>query len=411
MKILHVNKFFDARDGVDIYLQRLMRHQADGGHEVHVLATRARTNAPSPDEPYFVHRFDYAKSEGAKEDFRKAAAFIWNREAASAMDRMLDGIRPDIVHLHNIYHHLSTSILAPIRSRTVRCVQTLHDWKLACPNYSMFTQGSVCERCKGGKYWNAVTHACLFPSCAANTLGACEMAMTKMSQAYEKTVHRFIAPSEFLRTKMIEWGEPATKFTVVPNPADIASMPAPRGGGYVLGVGRLNVTKGFETLIRAAARVPTLPVRIAGTGPDEERLKSIARSLGAANVSFLGFVPPNELREIRLRAEAVAVPSVWYENSPLAILEALGEGIPVLASNIGGIPELVEDNVHGLLAAPGDIDAWTACLQTFLALPEDRRKEMGAHGQKRIHFRHSWTKHLEGIENVYLGKDGEGVGG
>jgi glycosyltransferase involved in cell wall biosynthesis len=405
MKILHVNKFFDARDGVDIYLQRLMRRQADGGHEVHVFATRARTNVPTPDEPYFVHRFDYSRSEGPKEDARKALSFLWNAEAASAMARILDDVRPDIVHLHNTYHHLSASILAPIRERSVRCVQTLHDWKLACPNYSMFTGGKVCERCRGGKYWNAVAHACLFPSFAANVLGASEMTMTKIAQSYEKTVHRFIAPSEFLRSKMIEWGEPAMKFSVVPNPADASSLPAPRGGGYILGIGRLHATKGFETLIRAAARVPSASVRIAGTGPDEERLKNLARSLGAANVSFLGFVPPDELREIRRRAEAVAVPSVWFENCPLAVLEAEGDGVPILASNIGGIPELVEDNVHGLLAQPGDIDAWTACLQTFLALPEERRKEMGEHGQKHIHVRHSWTKHLEGIENVYLGKD------
>jgi glycosyltransferase involved in cell wall biosynthesis len=404
MKILHVNKFFDRRDGVDIYLDQLMHHQAERGHEVHILATRAPSNIPTPDVNYFVHRFDYAKSEGIGADVKKASAFLWNREAMRAMDRVLREIRPDIVHLHNIYHHLSTSILAPIRLSGIRCVQTLHDWKLACPNYSMFTQGSVCERCKGGRYWNAVTHGCLFPSLPANTLGACEMALTKMNQAYEKTVYRFIAPSDFLRTKMIEWGEPASKFTLVRNPGEVAANPSPRGGGYLLGVGRLAVTKGFETLITAAARIPTISIRIAGTGPDEERLKHLARSLGATNVSFLGFVHPTTLADLRTHADAVVVPSVWYENCPLVILEALGDGIPVLASDIGGIPELVTDGVEGLLAVPGNVDAWVANLQTFQSLSEDRRREMGEQGQARIRGHHGWDEHLERLDKVYLGK-------
>ncbi len=404
MRILHVNKFFDLRGGAEAYLHRVMSHQADRGHDVHALSTSAPSNLPSPDEKYFVHRFDYSKTEGWKEDARKAASFVWNREAARAMDEMLRDIRPDIVHLHSVYHHLSTSILKPIRDAHVRCVQTLHDLKLACPNYSMFTQGAVCERCKGGCYWNAVSHSCLFPSFAANTLGACEMAMTKMSHAYETSVHRFIAPSEFLRTKMVEWGEPASKFTVVRNPADVAVHQSPRGGGYVLGIGRLTIAKGFETLVRAAARIPTLALRIAGTGPDEERLKHVARSIGASNVTFLGFVMPDALADLRARAEAVAVPSVCYENCPLSVLEALGDGIPVLASNIGGIPEIIDDGREGLLAEPGNVDAWTACLQTFLVLPEDRRRVMGEKGRDRIRAQHSWMNHLEELDRVYLGK-------
>ena len=404
MKILHVNKFFDRRDGVDIYLDQLMRHQAERGHEVHVLATRAPTNVQTPDERYFVHRFNYAKSDGIREDIKKASAFLWNREAMRAMDRMLREIRPDLIHLHNIYHHLTTSILAPIRTSGIRCVQTLHDLKLACPNYSMFTQGSVCERCKGGRYWNAVTHGCLSPSLPANVLGSCEMALSKINQAYEKTVYRFIAPSEFLKAKMIEWGEPAAKFTLVRNPAVVASSPSPRGGGYILGVGRLAAIKGFETLIRAAARVPTISVRLAGTGPDEDRLKHLARSLGATNVMFLGFVHPTILDDLRANADAVVVPSICYENSPLALLEALGDGIPVLASAIGGIPELVTDGVEGLLAVPGNVDAWVANLQTFQSLSEERRREMGLKGQERIRTSHGWTEHVAKLDQVYLGK-------
>lgn len=401
MRILHINKFFDQRDGVDVYLHRLMRHQAEAGHEPHVFSTRASRNVPTPDEPYFIHRFDFSRSQGWKEDLKKAGAFLWNTEAKRATERVLREIKPDVIHLHNIYHHFSTSILAPIRASGVRCVQTLHDLKLACPNYSMFTEGKICHRCKGGRYTNAIKHRCLAYPFSANVLAAAEMTMTKVTQAYERTVQRFIAPSEFLRNIMVEWGEPASKFVVIPNPADLPVSPVPSGGGFVLYVGRLVPGKGVDTLIRAAVSVPTLPIRIAGTGLESDRLQHLARSIGATNVSFLGFVPPAELTPIRAQAEAVVLPSVQYENSPLALLEAMGDGLPVIASAHGGNSELVVDGESGILAPPGDVDAWVMALRRFMAMPTDARRMMGGCGRTRIAKRHLWHDHLKKIEEVY----------
>lgn len=403
MRILHINKFFDQTGGVEIYLHRVMSKQAEAGHEVHAFSTRASSNLPSQDAPYFVHRFDMSKSEGAKKDIQKAFAFVWNVEAKRAMERMLKEVKPDVVHLHNIYHHLSTSILDPIRANRVRCVQTLHDLKLACPNYAMFTQGEVCERCKGGKYWNAISHRCLTDSTMGNVLGAAEMTMTKFRKSYERTIHTFITPSEFHRKKMIEWGEPAGKFKVIRNPAEVADRPAEGGGGYALFAGRLSIEKGVDTLIRAAALVPQLPIKIAGKGPDEEKLKHLARSIGASNVSFLGFVPPVELTVIRSKADAVINSSIWYENSPLVVLEGLGQGVPVIASNIGGVPELIEHGEEGWLVPPKDVEAWAEALRVLLRTPVEIRRVMGEKGMKRIREHHGWKEHLRKLEGVYGG--------
>lgn len=405
MKILHINKFFDYRGGAEQYLHRLMEKQVEAGHEVHVLSTRASSNVKSDDAKYFIHQFDYSKPEGWKKDAKKAKAFIWNVEAKRAAERIVKDVKPDVIHLHNVYHHLSTSILDPIRRSGIHCVQTLHDLKLACPNYSMFTEGKVCERCKGGKYWNPIFHHCLASSTLANMLAAFEMSMTKIRKSYEKTVHTFICPSNFLRDKMIEWGEPASKFTVLRNPADISSSTATGGGGYLLYAGRLTIGKGVETLIRASARIPTFPLRIAGTGPEEERLKHLVRALGASHITFLGFVHPNELAKIRANAEAVVAPSIQYENSPLSVLEAMGQGVPVLASKLGGNTELIDDEVQGLLAVPGDVAAWVANIQQFLSLSPASRREMGEKGRERIKQQHSWEEHLEGLESVYKAKN------
>lgn len=401
MRILHINKFFDLRGGVEVYLHRLMEHQAAAGHEVHVLSTRSAENLPSDDRKYFIHRYDFSRSEGWKLDAAKAAAFVWNREAKRATTRILNDVKPDIIHLHNIYHHFSSSILSAIRASSIPCVQTLHDLKLACPNYSMFTEGAICERCKGGKYWNPILHHCLASGTLPNVLGAFEMTMTKVMKSYEKTVRAFISPSAFNRNKMVEWGEPASKFIVIRNPAELPERPAEGGGGYVLYAGRLSVEKGVETLIRASARVPSLPLLLAGTGPEEEKLRHVARSLGAAHIRFLGFVHPDKLTTIRRRAEALLLPSISYENSPLTILEAMGDGIPVLGSGHAGIAELIEDGVNGFLAVPGDVVAWTAGLQQLLSLSPDEKRRMGERGRERIREHHSWEDHLTKLETVY----------
>ena len=396
MRILHIHKFFNQFGGAEQYLHGLMQKQAEAGHEVHILSTRASANPPSPDARYFIHRYDFSRSEGASKDAAKARAFLWNREARRATERVLREVKPDIVHLHNIYHHFSTSILGPIHKSRVPCVQTLHDLKLACPNYLMFTEGAICERCKGGRYWNPALHHCLSTRTLPNVLASAEMTFTKITQAYERTVRRFICPSDFLARKMIEWGEPAGKFVVLPNPTDLASAQAPGGGGYLICAGRLTAQKGVETLIRASMLVPSFPLRIAGTGPVEERLRHLVRTEKADHITFLGFVPPTELVEIRRSAEALVFPSAGYENNPLSVLEALGDGVPVLASNIGGVPEIVQDGANGFLVRPGDVAAWSDMLRRFKSLAPRDRRVMGERGRERVRLRHDWAGHLAG---------------
>lgn len=402
MKILHVNKFFDLHGGAEVYMHRLIEHQRTSGDLVHAFSTRGDKDIASDDRKYFVFRYDYSRSEGLKKDAVKAMNYIWNREAERSMRRMLTDVRPDIIHLHNIYHHLSSSILKPIRESGIPCVQTLHDLKLIDPNYNMFVRGQVYEGCRGGKYWNTIIHRTVAPTLMPNLLAAAEMFFTKMTQVYEKTVRRFLCPSEFWLQKMIEYGEPAPQFEVLRLPSEFPEEAASGGGGYVLFVGRLDEGKGLGVLIRAIAECPELPLRIAGTGPEEDRFKHLARMVGATNVTFLGFIPPKELSSLRRNAEAVIVPSVYYENSPLTILEAMADGIPVIASRIGGIPELIDDEVEGLLANPGDVADWTRALERFRMLNADGRRRMGERGRERIIRNHRWEDHLRALRRIYV---------
>jgi len=401
MKILHVNKFFDLHGGTETYLHALMAAQREAGHEVHAFATRSSGNLPSDDAPNFVRRSDYTKSEGMVRDAQKAVAYIWNSEANTAIERVLREVKPDVVHVHNIYHHLSTSILAPIRASGIPCVQTLHDYKLACPNYKMFTEGAPCERCRGGRYTEAIAHHCLTANTGGNVLAAFEMGFTKLTQSYEKTMRFFLCPSQFMADKMAAWGEPPSKLRVLPNPIGSSDIIAERDGGYVLAVGRLSLEKGFETIVRAAAQARDVQLKIAGIGPEESKLKQLAKDLGATNVEFLGFLRKPELAEVRRHAEALLVPSIWYENASYAVLEALAEGLPIIASRIGGLPEQVEPGVNGLLAEPGNVDSWLSALNSFFLMPAEERTRLATHSRQRARERYNWTEHLKMLTNCY----------
>lgn len=402
MRILHVNKFFDLHGGAEVYVHRLMQAQREAGHEVHAFSTRAEKNLPAHgDEAHFVTRNTLNQWEGPVKDAKKAAQFVWNREAELAMRAAIREHAPDVVHVHNIYHHLSSSVLRPVRQFGIPCVQTLHDYKLACPSYSMFTQGAPCERCKGGKYLNAIKYNCVFASVPGNLLAAFEMGYTKLFQMYEKTMQAFICPSLFMKEKMEDWGEPASKLIYAPNPVTVNEMVAPRGGGYILYAGRLSQEKGVESFLRAAIQLPELPVKIAGRGPQEAALHALVREAGVKHIEFLGFQSPDALAKIRARADAMVVPSICYENASTALLEAMGDGIPCIASRIGGNPELIQEGEDGWLVTPGDVKEWVATLRGFLRTPQEERGRRGLSGRTKILQTRTWPIHLASLDRIY----------
>jgi glycosyltransferase involved in cell wall biosynthesis len=322
-------------------------------------------------------------------------------EAKRALEKMLDDLQPDVIHLHNIYHHLSSSILPVIRARHIPCVQTLHDYKLAAPNYAMFDHGAICERSKGGKYYMVIKHRCLSPKWSYNVLAAAEMYLTKGMQAYERTVNLFLCPSRFMMEKMQDWGEPKGKLRRVPNPAELSSDPATGGGGYLLFAGRLSIEKGLGSFLEAACRIPELPIKIAGRGPLENELRAFVASRGAAHIEFLGFLSQRELEPLRRRAEGFVLPSIWYENASLGILEAMAAGLPCLTTRIGGNPELVEDGVNGFLALPNSAEDWHRTLRRFQATTPEARRLMGEAGREKVRARHLWSDHIELVEACY----------
>jgi glycosyltransferase involved in cell wall biosynthesis len=389
--VLLVNKFYHdvgKSGGVGRYLLQEEEDLTQAGWRVVPFATRDQDARPSPWDRFFVTSRDYARPRFGGGAAADAASLVWNREAARSLDALLREVRPDVAHLHNIYHHLSPSILPVLRRHGIPVVMTLHDLRLLCPAIHMLRQGQVCERCKGGRFWEAVVGRCVKDSRPASALAALETAHQWRRRLYPRAVSQFLCPSAFYAAKYREWGYPAVKLRHLPNFVDTTiwdpdRLPAAPARDCYLYFGRLGREKGLTTLLEAqslweraaAAGGPAvLPLEIAGTGPVEADLRRRAADLGLTTVAFRGNLATADLRAALARARFSVLPSEWYENGPMAALESLAAGVPLVGTDIGGIPEMIVDGVTGVIAPPRDPAGLLAAMQRAAGLPEGARQ-------------------------------------
>ncbi len=368
MKILLINKYYYVKGGADRHVLLLQELLERNGHEVMIFSMDDPRNEPSRYAQYFVSNVDFEHVRGGMAGLRAAGRMVYSWEARRNLARLIADTKPDIAHIHNIYHQISPSILPLLRKNGIPIVQTLHDYKLICPNYSLFTKGDICERCKSHKYYNAITHRCLKDSVPASTLAAVEMSLHKLLGLYERNVNIFISPSAFLMNTIRNWGFTNLDIRQLPYFIDAAGTVNTAVGTYLLYFGRLSREKGVDTLLEAMNEIAT-PLKIVGTGPQETELKEFARKRHVANVEFLGFKSGNELRELVRNAMGVVVPSRWHENYPFVILEAFAAGKAVIGTRRGGIPELVKHGERGLLCNAGSPEALRNTIREFTASP------------------------------------------
>jgi len=401
VRILHVNKFLYRRGGAEAYMEDLAELQVAAGHEVAFFGMAHPENTHLE---YAAHFPAHIEMEPPPPDLagrlRGVGRMLYSTSASRGMDAVLADFRPDVVHLHNIYHQLSPSVLRPVARRRVAAVMTLHDYKLACPSYQFLDHGRICEACLGGRFHNAVTRRCKDGSLGASAALAGELFLHTATRAYAP-VRVFICPSRFIAGKMAEARVFPSRLRHVPHFIDTRGMAVKSSpGGPALVAGRLSAEKGVDVAIRAIGMLPDGHLEIAGTGPEEARLHRLADQLAPGRVRFLGLVPKSEIHELMLAASVVVVPSRWYENQPMVVLEALARGVPVVGSELGGLPELVRPGMTGELVPPDDPAALAAGLRPFLANP--------AHGwamrdpaRERITAEFSPQRHLARLHDLY----------
>jgi glycosyltransferase involved in cell wall biosynthesis len=378
--LLAINNYYYPRGGAEVLFLEHNRMFENIGWQVVPFAMRHAKNLPTPWADYFPDELEFGAEYGLAGKLVRAPRVIYSRQARQRMRRLLGGVQPSVAHVHNIYHHLSPSVLPLLKERGVPVVMTLHDLKLACPAYTIMRGGAPCESCRGGKLYNVAVNRCIKGSLALSSLVMVEAYVHRALGLYANNVDRFVVPSNFLLEKLVAWGWTRERFIHIPNFVDTERFqPRTEIGRRFVYCGRLDELKGIETLVRAAA-LARQPVTLIGRGPLETRLRALSAELGA-DVHFAGYLTKDALVAAIQDARAVVIPSECLENAPLALLEAYAAGRPVIGSRIAGIPELVRENETGMLYPTGDADALAEALGRFAALPDARISAMGAAGR------------------------------
>ena len=398
--LLSVNNYHYFRGGAETVFFGHNRMFEREGWRVVPFAMKHPRNLPSSWAEHFVDEIEFGENYSFGEKVRRVSRVIYSMQARQRLQGLLDAAAPDICHAHNIYHHISPSILGLLKRRGVPVVMTLHDLKIACPAYQMLANDGICERCRGGHLYNVVVHRCIKESAALSAVVMLEALLHRLLGSYRRCVDRFIVPSRFYAAKLVEWGFPEGLFRHVPNFVNTQGYePNYKPGQRLLYFGRLSREKGLHTLVRAVADA-RVRLSIAGTGPELESLQRLVAESGA-DVNFLGYLSGEALHAAVRSARAVVLPSEWYENAPMSVLESYALGKPVIGARIGGIPELIQHEITGFLFESGSATSLRGALDRLATCSDARMAEMGHAGRTWVASEFSAESYLERVLAVY----------
>jgi glycosyltransferase involved in cell wall biosynthesis len=400
MKVLLVNKFFYPRGGSESALFLTARVLEEHGHEVAVFSMAHPENIRSPFERYFLSGVDFDGSRSAAQKLKAAGRLLYSFEARRKLDALLREFRPDVAHLHNIHHQISPSILHTLRASRIPVVMTLHDYKVVCPTYRLLLHGQPCERCRRGRYYQCFLQKCSKGARAKSFLNSLEMYLHHDILGTHRLVDVTLSPSRFLKDKVAAMGFPEDVIHL-PNGLDLEGFtPAANPGERrLVYFGRLAPEKGLPVLL-SALKGTQVRCLIIGDGPLRRELEGRARRESLTNVTFCGYLPPMDLRREVRRSRGAVVPSVWYENNPYNVLEAFGLGRPVIASRIGGLPELVRDGRTGWTFTPGNAEELRSRMESLLEDPA-RALEMGRNARRQVERRNGIGVYYRGLMAAY----------
>jgi glycosyltransferase involved in cell wall biosynthesis len=323
---------------------------------------------------------------------------VYNPSARREMEARLKANRPDVVHAHNLYPQFSPAVLATCRKRGVPTVMTVHNHINTCPRSDHLLKGSICERCVGGREYH-----CVLQNCRGNLLEsaayAARSAIARRLRLFVDNVTTVIALNDFMGKRLVGAGFRPEQIVVLPNMVEMAEEPADASiGGYAAFSGRISTEKGIDTLLAAAAQAADVPVRLAGGGPLFDEMQARA----TPNVVMHGQLHSEQMATFYRGARFLVLPTKCFEGCPLVISEAMNHGLPVIASRIGGIPELIDDGVTGFLFEPGNAPELTAKIQTLWNSPALCR-QMGLAGRAKAEREFGETAYHNRLLEIYRG--------
>ncbi|MBN2570119.1 MAG: glycosyltransferase family 4 protein [Deltaproteobacteria bacterium] len=325
---------------------------------------------------------------------------LWNRAIAGELRQAIKKVQPDIVHFHNTFPLISPAAYYAARAEGVPVVQTLHNYRLFCPNALFFRDGHVCEECMEKRVpWPGILHACYRGSRAATGVTAAMLSVHRVLRTYTRKIDAYIALTDFARQKFIEGGIPAEKIAVKPNFVDPDAGVGEGRGGYTLFVGRLSQEKGIGTLLSAWEKMEgRIPLKIVGDGPLAPKVAQASRCI--PGIEWLGHKPRQSVRDLMKDATVLIFPSVCYENLSITILEAYSVGLPVISSNLGSMSLVIAHGCTGLHFTPGDPDDLAAQVSWIFGHTEERER-MRMEARKEYEEKYTAGRNYEMLVKIY----------
>lgn len=405
MKVLLVNKFHYKKGGSETYYFTLAEALEKKGHEVIFFAMKDdEKNIPCGQEEYFVS--NASVQGGIKSKMNMVLHMTYSKEAYNNMKKLLEAEHPDLVILNLVHKQITLSIIDAIKEydSQLPIFWTMHDLIAICPSYTMLDgNGTICEKCTAGSFKPCVENRCIKGSKLMSMLSKHEAEYIRKKKWYDK-VDLFICPSEFYKKKLEEAHFTNSMIITLRNPLPVDTVydVFDNDEGYMLYFGRLSKEKGVKTLIDAARRVECRLV-ILGTGPMENELKEYAKDCDY--IEFKGFQTGDALKKYIRNSRCVVLPSEWYENGPYSAMEAMAMGKPLIVSNNGGLPELVENGVNGYVYKDGAVGL-QECVQKILNLTSEEYACMGRQSLEKAKELFNATRYVDEIERQF--KDNKG---
>ncbi len=391
LKILQINKFPSIRGGSEIVLFDTISLLKNDGHEVVLFSTDEGEAIYTP--TYVIPYPD--RNASLIKKIAGLPSFFYNHFAVKVLESIIEKEKPDIAHIHLYQNSFSNSILLVLKKHHIPIVMTLHEYRQICPSYLLLDKNqNICEKCIDGNYFHCMFTQCAKGSFIESSLLTLEMFYRRMFYKTEKYVDKFICPSNFVYRKYLSFNKAiADKSVVNYNPVNVGFMKNTERGDYLLYFGRLSREKGIQTLLSAMKQLPHIKLKIAGVG--DYPLHEIP-----SNVEVLGFKEKEELELIIRNALYTVVPSRSYETFGLSCTESLVQGTPVIASNIGAIPEIIEHNKNGFLFEAGNVSRLVETVSKAILLSDDEYLQMAKIGQQSL-AKFSDDKYIKRLLSIY----------
>jgi glycosyltransferase involved in cell wall biosynthesis len=387
MKVLFVHNFY----------------QQFGGEDSAAIAERNLLESNGNEVLGFTRHNDEIKSYSLWEKAAFIPRTMYSHRTEREIRKAVEDFAPEVAFVHNVYPLISPSLYHTLHSLKVPIVQVVHDFRPFCPNGWFYIDGQICERCKFGNYLHAVKHRCYKDSYTLSALYSAALAGNRMAGMTDK-VAAYVCLTNFYRQKMLEVGLPEKKIFIRPNFIDpVAFAPdrsSPGSGEYALYLGRLSSEKGPLTVLRAFENLPDVPLKIVGTGPLEAEMKQYIHDKHLVNVEMVGFKSGADKWRMIKNALFAIIPSECYENFPMVSLEYFSGAKPIIASNLGGLPHIVEEGKTGLLYRPGDAADLVEKIRSLLSRPA-QIAEMGNRGRQLAETRYGPQESYSNLMNIF----------